>query len=115
MTNRPATSHPILLLNSAILTSVGLFRLSKISLAAARAMVQEHAFQSAIGHALTAKAVSTHLQIDCPFHRHDAAQAIGQNAIVFRLDRRLPEGAVLSTLAEIEAVGFSFSLLERLE
>lgn len=82
MSNGPATSLPILLLNSSVLTSTGLYRLSEITVEGARAMVKEHAFQS---------------------------------AIVFRLNRRLPEGAVLTTLAEIEAVGFSFSLLERLE
>lgn len=106
---------PILLLNAPIVTSLGLFRHTAVSVEQARALLHGQPFESAIGHALTAQAISTLLQIHCPMRRNEVAQGRGQRAIVFRLRRRLPEGAVLSSVAELEEIGFEFTLLERME
>ena len=105
---------PILLLNAPILTSLGLFRHTAVSVEQARDLLRGQVFESAVGHLLTAQAISKVLQIDCPMRRNQAAQAIGQRAIVLRLRRRLPEGMVLTSVADLDAIGFEFTLLERI-
>lgn len=103
----------IVLLNSAVLTSNGVFRMSAITLESARILVQARGFLSAIGHADTARVISELLGIDCPANRIRFAQQVGEVALVFRLHQRPPEGKIL-TCAELEATGFSWARLERL-
>ncbi|MCE1185876.1 MAG: YddF family protein [Rhodocyclales bacterium] len=97
-----------------MLTSVGLFRADELALDEARMLVLERGFESAIGHTPTAQILSGLLGIECAMRRIEFRQQVGQLALVFRLTRRLEEGQVLATREEIEAVGFSFMLIERL-
>lgn len=46
--------------------------------------------------------------------RREYSQAVGELALVLRLHRRLPEGVTLASLGEIESVGYSLTLLERI-
>ncbi|WP_300440007.1 DUF1874 domain-containing protein [Zoogloea sp.] len=108
-----ALASPIWLLNAPIITADGLFRSRTIPLLEAQQRVHEHGFESAIGHAPTAAILSELLGIECPMCRIEFEQAPGQLALVFRLARRMEEGRVLQSRAEIEAVGFSFLLLVR--
>lgn len=108
-------SQPVCLLNAPIITSDGLFRCRTISLDEARALIRAQGFESAIGHAPTAAILSELLEIDCPMHRVEFRQAPGQLALVFRLARRIEEGRVLRSKADIEQVGYSFLLLTRKE
>ena len=109
-----AAALPIALLNAPVLTAMGWFHVAPISLQDACDLVAARDFVSAIGHAATAAVLSELLGIDCPQSRIDFQQAPGQAALVLRLARRLPEGRVLHSRAEVEAWGFSLALLTRL-
>ena len=101
------------LLNSAVITAPGTYRLAPLSVETARRLVRARPWQSAIGHAATAQLVSELLGLSVPWRRIAYRQEIGADALVFRLDRRAPEGVVL-TRAEIEEAGYGWTLLTRL-
>lgn len=72
-------------------------------------------FVSAIGHESTAKALTEYLQINIPFNRITISVNPGDAIIVCSLNGpRLAEGQIL-TKDEIQARGFSFSIIEILE
>jgi hypothetical protein len=109
----------ITLLNTSILTSYGSFTYESMSLKEARFRVHEATelangptIQSAIGHEATAVILSKLLGIPVSVNRIQYKQEVGEQAIVFKLLGRPPEGKVLSE-AEMEAVGYEFGLLER--
>ena len=104
---------PVWLLNAPVITTDGLFRSRTLHLEEARALVQTQGFASAIGHAQTAAIVSELLGIDCPMNRCEFRQLPGQQALVFRLARRLQEGQVLHDREDIEHTGYSFMLITR--
>lgn len=104
---------PILLLNAPIITNDGLFRCQTIPLYDARDLIQQHGFESAIGHAQTAAVISELLRINCPLRRVEFQQQAGQQALVFRLARRLEEGRVLQRRDEFAQIGYSFMLITR--
>lgn len=106
-----APVSPIWLLNAPVITADGLFRSRTIALSEAQQLVRRQGFESAIGHALTAAILSDLLDIACPLRRVEFQQTPGQLALVFRLARRMEEGRVLQSRAEIEAIGYSFMLL----
>ncbi len=111
----PWLSIPVVILNAPVVTLEGLYRFRQISIEEARMLLRGRRFDSAIGHAKTAHALSEILQVDCPMRRIEFHQMPGQTALVFRLARRLEEGQVLQSKAEIEKIGFSFALLTRKE
>ncbi len=104
------------LLNTAILTTEGLYKISDISLSDARLIVWENSdnLDSAIGHESTAKIMSELLDIEIPMNRQNFQQMSGQKAIVFKLNGRPEEGKILSK-EDIEEIGYKFQLLERRE
>ena len=105
--------HPIALLNTSILTADGEYTMHTIPVEQARELVQgEAGYISAIGHESTASILSTLLGVDVPVNRILFEQAAGQQAVVFKLNGRPPEGQIL-TEAEIEEIGYSFKLLTR--
>lgn len=116
---RRVPEHPdtatLWLLNAPVITSDGVFHSRTISVAEARVLAATRHCESAIGHAHTAAAISDLLGIECPMRRLDFRQSPGQSALVFRLARRMEEGRILESRAELEAVGYSFMLLKRLE
>lgn len=103
----------ITLLNSSILTAFGAYRYEPLALEAARHLVA-NGFVSAIGHESTAKILSELLGEQVPVRRDDYQQQVGDQAIVFKLKRRAPEGAIL-TMEEIQAIGYEFGLLTRFQ
>lgn len=107
-------THPIALLNTSILTADGLFRREEISVWKARRLVDCAKLDSAIGHEATAKILTTLLGVSVEMNRQRFTQQVGQEAIVFQLNGRPPEGAIL-TEEEIEKIGYSFKLLTRIE
>ena len=113
MTSSFPPGAPVWLLNSPIITAEGLFRSRTLTLPEARALVDAQGFSSAIGHAPTAELISRLLNIECPMCRRACVQLPGQQALVFRLARRLGEGLVLVNVEEIERVGYSFMLITR--
>ncbi|WP_243156086.1 YddF family protein [Clostridium sp. C2-6-12] len=100
--------------NGTIATTNGLYRISDITVDDAKKLVLENGFISAIGHEATAKCISDTFNINIPMNRIDFKQEIGQKAIVFKLNKRPPEGSILCR-AEIDEIGYSFKLMERLE
>ncbi|OOM81864.1 hypothetical protein CLPUN_07260 [Clostridium puniceum] len=100
--------------NGTIATTNGLYRVSDITIDEAKKLMSKNGFISAIGHNSTAEAISDSFNMNIPMSRIDFKQQIGQKAIVFKLNRRPPEGSILSR-TEIDEIGYSFKLMERLE
>ncbi len=110
----PEPCHPIALFNGPIFTSDGLYRVEEISVDAARSLVRQCGFVSAIGHEAAAGVLSELLNIDAPMNRIQFHQAAGQKAIALKLHQRPPEGTILDH-NEMAHVGYSMKLIERLE
>ena len=102
------------LLNTSILTAYGNYQYTPLNLSAAQKMAASNELLSAIGHQSTAEILTELLGVEVPMNRIQFAQEIGQNAIVFKLKCRPPEGAIL-TRDEIESIGYEFGLLVRRE
>lgn len=105
---------PVLVFNTSILTQSGLYRLIDISLDEAKKLATANELDSAVGHAATAEIMTTLLNTEIPVNRQFAQQKVGQLALVFKLNGRPEEGKILSA-EEIEAIGFKFQLLERID
>lgn len=106
--------NKILLLNAAIMTANGTFRLSNIALEDVKNMLTEENIMSAIGHNATADIMSELIGVNIPANRIQARQESGQKAIIFKLLKRPEEGKILNK-EEIEEIGYEFLLLERLD
>ena len=107
-------SNKVLLLNAAVLTANGTFKLSNISLDDVKEMLTEENIISAVGHSATADIMTELVGITIPTNRIQVKQEAGQNAIIFKLLKRPEEGKILNR-EEIEEIGYEFLLLERLE
>lgn len=103
----------IAILNTPILTDVGTYKLSSITLEQAQKLVNKNDFDSYIGHQATSEILSILLGTEVPMNRQQFKQEVGQKAIIFKLNSRLQEGQVLTTIQEIESIGYTFQLLER--
>ncbi|HEX9026758.1 MAG TPA: YddF family protein [Clostridium sp.] len=100
--------------NGTVATTNGVYKISDIGIEEAKKLICENGFISAIGHSSTAEAISDSLNMDIPMKRVNFKQQVGQKAVVFKLNKRPPEGSILCR-AEIEEIGYSFKLMERLE
>jgi hypothetical protein len=100
------------LLNTSIITNDGSYSLQAIDLMEAQDLVRINELDSAIGHESTAQAMSELLQVDVSVNRQMFAQEVGQEALVFKLNGRPPEGAVLSR-EQLDEIGYSWKLLTR--
>jgi hypothetical protein len=108
---------PLALLNTTIATSDGTYTIETISLDQALHVYTDYeangcGIDSAIGHQSTADVMSTILAAAVPMNRQMFAQQVGQQALVFKLKGRPPEGKIL-TANEIEAIGYEFKLMTR--
>lgn len=103
----------ITILNTSILTNYGRYDYRQLTLEQAKANLAD-GFVSAIGHQSTADLLTTLLGVAVPMNRIQFAQDVGGAALVFKLRGRPPEGTIL-TIAEIEAIGYEFGLLTRME
>lgn len=105
---------PVGLFNGTVATTNGLYRISDIDIATAKSYIEKNGFISAIGHEATAEIMSDVLGVAISMNRIQFYQEIGQVAIAFKLNERPPEGDVLNR-EEVERIGYSFKLMERLE
>jgi hypothetical protein len=103
---------PIGILNTSIVTADGSYTLTTITLEEARELAQRNPIDSAVGHEATAVLLSTLLGVEIETNRQLFAQQPGQRALVCKLNGRPPEGRVLS-VEEMEEIGYSFKILER--
>lgn len=104
----------VAIFNGTVATTNGIYKISDIDVESAKKLLYKDGFISAIGHESTAEAISDTLNMDIKMNRVNFKQEVGQKAIVFKLNVRPPEGSVLSR-DEIEKIGYSFKLMERLE
>ena len=104
--------NKIYVLNSAVLTSFGVYRYTQITIGMARDMLRTNEFISAVGHEPTAKLMSKILGVEIPYNRMEVKMNIGDVAVVFRLKQRIPEGKVLSE-EDMKNIGYEIGLLER--
>lgn len=105
-------THPLLVLNTSIATADGDYRLRTITLAQAQRLAADHEIDSAVGHESTAAALTEMLGVDIPVNRQQARQRPGQRALVFKINGRPPEGAVLD-LGQLEDIGYTLKAMER--
>ncbi len=102
------------ILNSPIITSYGIYTYKRISKEDAISLLKNNQFVSAVGHEPTAQFLSTLFQIPIPMNRVTISMQTGDQAIVFKLLDRLPEGRVLS-LEELKSIRYEIGLLEKIE
>ena len=104
----------IAILNTTIVTTDGLYRITPISLEGARELINRNDLLSAIGHQSTADILTELLGLEISMNRINFEQQVGQSAIVFKLKSRAPEGVILNK-EEIENIGDEFKLMTRVE
>jgi len=106
-------SPPIAILNGAIITAEGEYSCRTISVEEAKQLVRSASnIISAVGHQATAEILTDLLETEVTLNRIDFQQETGQQALVFKLNSRPPEGVVLSR-KEIEELGYQFQLLSK--
>lgn len=106
------------ILNTTIATTTGAYEIHDINLQQARQFVREamaaEGIDSAVGHDASAAILTVLLGVEVPMNRQMFAQQELQGAIVLKLNGRIPEGAVLTEIDQIEAIGYSLKLMVRL-
>jgi hypothetical protein len=106
------------LLNTTIATTDGTYEIRTVDLETAQTIVQNYVeadtdwMDSAIGHDSTAQIMTELLGQVVPVNRQMFAQQPGQDALVFKLKGRAPEGVILGR-EEIEAIGYEFKIMTR--
>lgn len=104
----------ITLLNTAVLTSFGLFKFKPLTLAEVIKIVKNAEIVSAIGHAATAEILSDILGIRVIANRFNYVQNVGDTVLVFKLKSRIPEGKILNK-NEMEEIGYEFGVLTKIK
>lgn len=113
------TYGKLVFLNASVLTSFGDFRFERLSLAQAKDLIKEFAededkqIESAIGHAATAEILTELLDYRVETNRVEFLQTTRDAALVLKLKKRAPEGAVLNR-AQVEEIGYEFGLLTKI-
>jgi len=100
-------------MNTTIIPNDGLFHLKTISEMEAKHWIATKKWISAVGHPATARVISDLLDVNVPADRIQVTFEPGDEALVFKLDTRLPEGKVL-TVEELQDLPFSWKILKRI-
>lgn len=113
------TAKKLTFLNAPVVTAPGVFNYEKLSPQAARKIIHDfeksgRAIETAVGHEATAELMTRLLKFPVKFNRTEFVQESGDVALIFRLHKRAPEGKVLCC-EELEAIGYEFGLLTRLD
>jgi hypothetical protein len=112
-----AKARRLTFLNAAIITSAGAYLYEPLTLEQARLLIANfqaagREIQSAIGHEATAELLTSLLKFPVANNRIDFCQTEDDAALVFRLNKRAPEGKIL-TREELEEIGYELGLLTR--
>lgn len=102
-----------MLLNTLILTDndqKAIYSKERITKEEARQAIKKNGFESAIGHAATARVMSRDLGVEIPVRRIEAKQILGQVAICFKVKGRPEEGKILDE-EQIEKLGYDYYAL----
>jgi hypothetical protein len=102
----------VYVLNSPVLTDWGKYEYVPIDVEKTKHKL-EAGYVSAIGHEGTAKLLSTILGMEVPVNRVQIQMQPGDDAIVFQVLQRLPEGVVL-TEEQLKKIPFRLGLLRRM-
>ena len=102
----------IYILNTPILTEYGEYDFHRISIDDVKTILID-GFTSAVGHEGTASFMSRIFGIAIPLNRTAIKMQFGDEAIVFRLLARLPEGTILSE-EDLTKVPYEIGILRRL-
>ena len=105
---------PVALFNGTVATTNGVYSIKDIDIDSAKGYIEQNGFISAIGHQATACIVSDLLGQPIAMNRIQFHQQVGQKAIALKLNQRPPEGQILNR-QEVEKIGFTLKLIERLE
>ena len=99
------------ILNVPVLTDYGTYRFEKVNVQTAKQFVAD-GFTSAVGHQGTADGLSKILGITIPFNRVAITMQPNDQALVFRLKTRLPEGVIL-TADQLSGLDYDLAILTR--
>lgn len=99
------------ILNTPVLTDYGSYRFEQITLAQARELAIGAV--SAVGHQGAAEALTRLLNVPVGVNRQKITMRPGDIALVFKITKRLAEGAVLSVEDTLN-MPYEFGRLERL-
>jgi len=102
------------LLNTAILTSYGRYDYQGPLTIEQTTQILHQGFTSAIGHQSTASLLEQLLQLPISVNRMSVKMQSGDTAVIFKLQKRPPEGQVLDQ-QQLEALGYEFGLLRKLD
>jgi hypothetical protein len=101
------------IMNTSIVPNNGTFTLATIDEDEAKKWVANGDWTSAVGHPGTAEVMSSLLGTEISPNRIQVTFEVGDEALVFKLDCRLPEGKVLNA-EELKGLPFSWKLLRRI-
>jgi len=99
------------LMNSPVLTGYGTWKFLPVTTQAARNLLKNTPYTSAIGHESTARFLSTLLGLDIPVNRIQVDLTAEDIALVFRVKIRLAEGIVL-TASQIADIPYELGQLQ---
>jgi hypothetical protein len=69
--------------------------------------------ESAVGHQATADLISELLEVECKVNRINFVQKLDDLMLVFKLNKRQPEGAILNR-ETVQKVGYSWGILKKI-
>jgi hypothetical protein len=102
----------IALLTTALATATGTYTLKDITLDEAKELLKSNTIDSYIRHESTLNILTALLGTEIPAGTGQFTQTAWTSALVFKLNGRAPEGAVL-TRDEIEDMGYKFQVLTK--
>jgi Domain of unknown function (DUF1874) len=105
-------SMKLAILNAPVLTACGNYTCYPIPTESARILVNSMEIESHVGHETTAKLISKILECPISFCRDELKHQVGQNALIFKLKHRAPEGKILDE-RQLSEIGYEFWILYR--